>query len=716
MAHDRRSAGRPAKIQPSGLKDPVSAVETYQAALQHHQAGQLPQAIALYRQLLAQLPDHADGLFALGLALYESGEAAPGFEAVHRAIALNPTAASYHYTHALLLKDQSRSLEALDAADRAFSLAATDFETLASLESLYLELSGDLQAQGHLSEAARGCEQALAVNPQSAEAHNNLGNLRAQQGKAAEAVEHYQRALALAPRLMEAVYNLGNAFKALGRLQMAVLYYRQALVLQPDLPQAHYQLGSVLIELQDWPGAEASLGRAIALSPTWAEPHFQLGWVLDQKNQRPEAIASYRRSLALDPNLAEACNNLAILLEADLTVDLEDIAALFRRAIACKPDWADPHYNLGRILVFQSRFAEAEASYGRALALRPDWSTAHVGLASCLLEQGQLPVAIASYRQAIACNPEDAQAHALLGCALLLGGDWQAGWPEYQWYRRSAGLVGEIPVFDRPRWDGSALAGRTILLFCEQGIGDAIQFVRYAQLLKAMQASVVVQCAAALKRLLAPCPAIDVLVGYGEALPPFDVHVLQFDLPLLLDTRIDGVPVQQPYLTPPVQNDLPDALQETLAAVEAARIGIVWSPKSQFRGDQKRYCPLAHFEPLLALPGFRFFSLYKGERLGELEPYRERIVDLGSHFRDFADTAWAIDQLDLVIAVDTAVAHLAGAMGKPVWILLPYLPDWRWQLGREDSPWYPTARLFRQPVPGDWPALIDQVVGRLKNR
>ena len=365
-------------------------------------------------------------------------------------------------------------------------------------------------------------------------------------------------------------------------------------------------------------------------------------------------------------------NNLGNVL-VDLGVP-GDAIENFEKAKGVHPDFAEAHNNLGKALMELGRYDEAEASYARALALKPDYNNA-------------------DYNRSL---------------LLLLRGDFKAGWAGYE-KRLVEGSPLALPDrgFRQFLWDGADLAGKRILLYEEQGVGDTIQFVRYARTLKDAGATVVVECQPDLKTLLATAPGIDAVFSPPESVADFDVHAPLLSLPHLCGTDIDSIPADIPYLS---ANPL------TLPDPGDINIGLVWAGNAAHKNDRNRSMDVGRFNPLLGLSGARFYGLQVGARADD--PAKAgiggEITDLSPRLMDYAATAAAIAALDLVISVDTSVAHLAGAMGKPVWLPLPKVPDFRWLLDRDDSPWYPTMRLFRQPRQGDWDSVIDAVLARLK--
>jgi Flp pilus assembly protein TadD len=429
---------------------------------------------------------------------------------------------------------------------------------------------------------------------------------------------------------------------------------------------------------------------------------------LHQGGKLAEAESLYRQVLAADSDNFIAIQYLGVLsLQKGDAVSAE---ALVRKALEHQEDIPEFHSNLGLCLRAQGRLEEAVAAYRRAIWLRPDYAAAYNNLGLDLQALGRVDHAVAAFEDAIGHAPEMAEAHWNRGLALLLQGHFEKGWAEYEWRlrcqpfeRHRLALPGARP------WQGEALAGRTLLVRQEQGAGDTIQFIRFVPQLVAQGAHVVVEAAPSLARLLnASLPGVAV-VGPDEPTTA-DFYVNLLSVPGRLGVTLASIPATAPYLK--IVPAAAKALAPALCAKSGRRVGIVWSGNPAHANDRNRSCPPDVLDPLLSVPGCEWFSLQKG---GAPMPasWAGRVIDLGSSFGDFADTAAAIDALDLIITVDTSVAHLAGALGKPVWILLPFAPDWRWLLGRDDSPWYPTARLFRQPSIGDWGAVVRDVAGEL---
>jgi tetratricopeptide (TPR) repeat protein len=488
-----------------------------------------------------------------------------------------------------------------------------------------------------------------------------------------------------------------------GRLNEAIAYFRRVLEVRPDLPRVHHNLGVALAEQARLPQAQASFERAVRLRPDYAEARCNLGNTLLRLGKREEAVEQFRRALRIKPDYPDALNNLGLAL-TEMGRPGEAVVFL-QQATRLKPSLVEAFNNLGLALADLGRFAEAQTAYKQALRLKPTFSDAMTNLASAHKEQGRLAEALAGYEMSLWYNPSSPTTHWNRALTLLQMGDYERGWPEYEWrWRRKRSRP---RCFEQPRWDGSALDGRTILLYSEQGMGDVIQFVRYAKLIHRRGGKVIVECPPRLLPLFARCADIDQLVAEGEPLPAFDVQAPLMSLPGLFGTTLASVPAEVPYLS--VEPQLVKHWGERLGGAPGFRVGIAWQGNPRHKWDAHRSIPLAAFAPLARVPGVRLVSLQKEHGTEQLPAFAKHfaVEDLGPG--EFTDTAAAMAHLDLVITVDSAVAHLAGALGRPVWVALSTIVDWRWLLGRDDTPWYPTMRLFRQKRLGDW----DEVIARI---
>jgi tetratricopeptide (TPR) repeat protein len=547
-----------------------------------------------------------------------------------------------------------------------------------------------LLKSGRLGDAQAVLAEILRANGEHAEALHLSGVIAAMQGAPERAVDLLGRAIRLDPANPSAHLDLGVALKGLRQFAAALRCYDKAIELDPDRAEAHNNRGNILRDLNDPQAAIDSYHRALELRPQYAEAHHNLGVALSDLNQWQAALAHYDH------------------------------------AIAVRPDYANCYCSRGLALERLNRPQAALADYDRALAIAGGLTQALVNRGNVLRELGRVDAALASCDLALERSPDNAQAHLNRSLALLVSGDYAAGWPEYEWrWRNPHGrLSGDAHRFTRPLWLGEqALEGKSILLHAEQGLGDTLQFCRYVTVVAGRGARVILEVQRPLAGLLGTLDGADEVISRGESLGDFDYHCPLMSLPLAFGTTLATVPSQTPYLkADPLKAQ---RWRERVGPRAALRVGLVWS--GGHRPEQpelwalhgRRNIALALLAPLRSAPA-QFYSLQKGQpaeaELAALTAQRwdgPRIHDMTVDLQDFSDTAALIDQLDLVISVDTSTAHLAAAMGKPVWLLNRYDTCWRWLLERESSPWYPTMRLYRQPRLGDWESVVRRVCSDL---
>jgi Flp pilus assembly protein TadD len=501
----------------------------------------------------------------------------------------------------------------------------------------------------------------------------------------------------------------------------AIAAYRRAVTLKPDFPEAHNNLGIALREKGQLDAATAAYRQALALKPDYSEAHINLGNVLREKGELGEAIVAYRWAIALKSDFPKAHYNLANTLR-DIG-QMDEAIAAYRQAVTLNPNYAEAHNNLGNTLREKGELDDAITSYRQAIAFAPNYADAHSNLGVALKDQGKLVEAIASYRQAIVLSPSDAVAHYNLAVVLLMQGDFPRGWEEYEWRWKTNDAAFPLRNFAQPEWDGRPLEGRTLLLHAEQGFGDAIQFIRYLPLVATDGGKIILECQPELQRPFRQlAPDVPVLAR-GQTLPAFDVHCPLLSLPRVFSTDLTNMPRNVPYLHADTagvaiwREPLSGLGSSIRPAVPALKVGLAWAGRPTHTNDRNRSLMLATLAPLAEIPGVQFYPVQKGEAAAEANtpPAGMELVDVTEQLKDFADTAALMAGLDLVISVDTAVAHLAGALAKPAWTLLPFVPDWRWGLESETTPWYPTMRLFRQPKLGDWDSVIQRVCDELKS-
>lgn len=527
-----------------------------------------------------------------------------------------------------------------------------------------------------------------------------------QAGRLDEARRHYGDILHRDPLHAGALHLLGVLSHQAGHPGGAIDLIRRAIKVKPDYAEAHANLGVILQAAGHLAEAEESLRQAVICNPRSAQHLTCLGVALQACGKAAEAEACHRRALGLDAGHADAWSNLGMALKS--LGRLDDAEAAYRRALALRPGHADALVNLGTLLEARDHLDEAVACWRQALDLQPGHSDAWSNLANALQALDRPEEAVAAYDQALALAPQHPEAHWNRALALLSMGVFREGWREYEWRWRRPDMLDQAREFLQPPWMGQPLDGETVLLHAEQGLGDSLQFIRYAPLVAARGGRVVIETHPELARLFARAAGIERIVLRGGPLPPFDFHAPLLSLPRLFGTTLETIPADIPYLT--ADPAARAGWRERLASLPGRRIGVVWAGSPTHANDRRRSASLADLAPLAALGGAAgFVSLQKGFEPGGAAPFPLNVFPLG----DFADTAALVSELDLVVAVDTAVAHLAGALGRPGFVLLPYAADWRWLRHRADSPWYPTLRLFRQPRRGDWVAVLRDVAAAI---
>jgi len=504
-------------------------------------------------------------------------------------------------------------------------------------------------------------------------------------------------------RVISKLLAYGLAHHQAGRLGEAERVYRRILELDAQHAEGLHLLGMVAFQTGQCDAAAELISRAILRNGTEDRYFTNLGNVLQGQGRLEEAVSCYRRALQLNPGSGAAQGNLGLALQ--FLNKLEEAAESFERALDLVPQVAVTYTNLGNVRQAQGRLEEAAACHKRALALEPRNPEAWCNLGSVLDLQGRMPESEAAYDHALELKPDFGVALFNRSLLYLRTGNFVHGWPGYE-HRYSLHRRRE---FVQPQWHGEPLNGARILLYAEQGLGDALQFMRYIPLVKAAGGTVVLEVQPQLRRLALQLPGVAELTCTGQP-PPFDWHCSLLSLPLAFGTALDTIPGQTPYLPVP-----PEAAKKAAGFPwpdKGLRVGIVWAGRPEHLRDRFRSIPLPLLTPLFGLEGVQFFSLQLGPAAADL-PVSKGVTDLSEEIQDLADTAALVGHLDLVITVDTAVAHLAGALDKPVWVMLPFVADWRWLLNREDSPWYPSMRLFRQSTLGDWRPVVEKVRGAL---
>ncbi|UGQ47306.1 tetratricopeptide repeat protein [Massilia endophytica] len=716
----------------------AQAEALFAQGLQFHSQGELPKAMQTYEQVLKLEPKHFGALHHVGVIGFQIGNFDMAANFIRSAVAVNPDDASAHSNLGNALREQQNFDEALRCYERAIQLNGGDADT-------FFNRGAALQALQRTEEALRSYEQALAINAGDDQAWNNRATVLLQMKDYAAALESAEQALSCNPQNGEAYNNSGKILHAMGRLDEAEKNYRQALELFPDYADAHLGLGRLLLSRERFADALHSCDKAVSLAPDQADAYEERATVLDKLNRpgdaqrdrktaeklKREAIAAYRKLgkelqeldrpesaarmfaalLALDDSDADIWQQHARTLNA--AGRREEALASIGRALALKPDSADYHLTRGAILRASLRYGEAQRCYEKAVELAPRHPGGYTNLGSLLDQIGQQDAALANYDRAIALDPQCALAHWNRALVYLRQGDYERGWRgyEWRWKAETLSLAKKKRDFGKPMWTGrEALAGKTILVHAEQGLGDALQFCRYVPLLAQRGAKVVLEVKEPLAALLATLEGAASIVIKGEPLPPFDYQIPIMSLPLAFGTTLDTVP-GAPYLASS-ESKLAQ-WSDVLGPKTKPRVGIVWAGHPGHQNDHNRSLPLSVFVRIFS-DGCEFVSLQKEVRAAE-QPLLDTLpVRQVSHLlKDFTDTAALCSLMDVVITVDTSVAHLAGALGRPTWILLPTPFEWRWLEQGAGSPWYPSAVLYRQSQQGHWEPVIDAVAGEL---
>jgi len=688
---------------------PDSAILYFCLGNLHHGRQQFELAQQAYEHAIALHAGHADIFANLGAVLAAQDRYEPAIEAMNRSIELDPNRADVRNNLANALLRAGRFDEALDnfrgalTMAPAFANAWNDYgmalgklnrpaEAIACFRQFLQEdpahiptlfnLANVLQLERQWDDAAECYYRILDLEPERVEVMCNLGVALAASGDNAAAEACYRRALALRPQNADTNFNLGAHLHAMGKLDDATAFYMTALAADPDHIQARVNLAAAYRSQEKWSDAEAQYTHILRMTPNHVEALFGWGMAFQARELHDKAILHFREALAIEP----AHHNLLI----HLGISLEETGQLAQALECCE----------------------------KALQVKPDSIAARINMASLFAQQGRLAEAVALCDQVLEIDPGNPDAHYNRGLSLLRMGQYEAGWRayEYRWARADAPPK---PDFHAEEWQGDKdLQGKTILLYTEQGLGDTIQFARYAEMVAARGARVILEVQAPLLPLMRDMKGIDTFVVRDQAnpLPAFDFQCSLLSLPSAFRSTLATTPARSPYLQAP--SDRATYWNERLAGHRGSKIGLVWSGNPLHKNDRNRSTALATFAPLWSQGKWRFLSLQKEVRPEDaaLLNTTPSITDLSAHLTDFAETAAIISGLDLVITIDSSLAHLTGALGVPVWIMLPYLPDFRWMMARRDSPWYPSARLFRQSSPGDWTTVIDAIDAALAER
>jgi tetratricopeptide (TPR) repeat protein len=661
-----------------------------------------------YQRMLQKNHRDPKALVGISLVALASRQFEASVQMAKAAVAAAPAMDVTWVTLGQALKAAGRCDEAKQAYLEAIRLDGTS-------PLAWIGMGELLMAEGLPEQALDAYEFVLRRRPAMATAHMGIGHALACMGKDAEALESYERALIFAPKTPEAEFAAGFVLVRLGRIEDAERRYRRALTLRPDFAAAWMNLGCLLREEGREAYAEAALRRAVEL-----RPEMIVGWLnlaLLKREQRifDEAEAHLQRAFALDPERAETLVAWCQLQSAKK--DQAGAWGWLRWALARAPDSAEAVNMTGILMHTEGRFSKAIEAFERAEALGSGAAVSNRG--NSLLDLGRMDEAMRSHVAAVKNDPHCAGARYNLALVQLRLGDWDRGWRGYEARWRFREVHRAPMVFQKPRWRGEPLRGNRILLHAEQGLGDAIQFCRYAPLVAARGGEVILQVHEPVEWLMHSLSVVQggraQVAQLGVAPPEFDLECPLMSLPAVFRTAVDTVPWLGPYLD--AEPELTAEHEAKLRAVGGGllRVGVAWAGNPRYKADGRRSMKLATLLPLFLTKSVTWVSLQKGEACEQLKEVADEVVilDGSSGDKNLAETAALVATLDVVITTDTCIAHLAGAMGKPVWIMLPHLADWRWMEKVETTPWYPTARLFRQESPGDWEEVLERVSAEL---
>jgi len=674
-----------------------------------HGQGELAKAMQTYEQVLRLAPKHFDALHHVGIVAFQTGDyqMAAGF--FRSALAVHPEAGAAHNNLGNALREQQHLEDALLSYERAIALGEGD---------AWFNRGVALQTLRRWDEARHSYDQALSLNPADDQACCNRAAALQELCLFDAALESVQQALALFPDSAEAHYRLGSLHLASGRAADALPCLNRAIELHPQLAEAYRQRASALRQLAQAADAQRDLATAAELQRGLPDAYRQRGQELFDERRFASAAAMFATALTMADGDATLWQWQARALHA--AKQHAEALHSIDRALALQADSADFHLTRGVILRALHQTEAARACYEKVVQLAPRHPGGYTNLGSLLDQLGQSQQALDNYERAIALDPHCALAYWNRALIRLRQGDCARGWRDYEWrwQAETLDLSKKKRDFPQPQWSGrEPLQGKTILLHTEQGLGDALQFCRYVPLVAQRGAKVILEVKAPLAALLGTLEGVAQIVIRDEPLPPFDVHAPLMSLPMAFGTTLETIPAKTPYLSAAPDKVAAWAAQLAAGQLAAAgtrpRVGFVWAGNPEHLNDHKRSIALSRFARLFEAP-CDFISLQK-----QVSPADQALLDtlpvrqVAKQLHDFSDTAALIAALDLVITVDTSVAHLAGALGKPVWILLQAPFEWRWLETGQSSPWYPSATLFRQPQPGDWDSVLAEVAKRL---
>jgi tetratricopeptide (TPR) repeat protein len=692
----------------------VTLAQAMDIAVSHHRAGRFREAEGVYRQVLATHRDFPPAVHMLGVTLYQAGRRQEGIALIRRAVQLNPNYSEAFANLGHLLRETGELEEAVFCCKRAIQLNP-------KLPEAYINLGSAFYTQGKFEESANCHRQAIALRPDFADAHTNLGNALFALGRHEESVAAHRRAIACRPDFAEGYNNLAAGLHSMGKVDEAIENYNLALKLRPDYPEALSNMGHALQAKKRYTEAIKLCRRSIELMPQNPDAYNNLGNALQETQDIEGAIKCFMKAMEQQTNHPDAMNNLGNCYQEQ--GKLEEAIPLYKKAIELRPIFAKAYGNLGNALRGMGKLDESIAICRKAVDLQPRLEEAHINLGTALHLAGRYEEAMEECRIAIGLRPDFPEAHKDLSLMMLVQGIFEEGWREYEWRLRLPNYFNHVERFKQPMWDGSDLAGKTILIHAEQGLGDTIHFSRFLPMVAAKGGKIILECQAELVRLMKQTKILEgmqIVPREKKAGPdlPFDVQLPLLSLPLVLNrldpTKYDDV-LKPPYIfpDPALQEQWKSRIEEN----GRLKIGLAWAGSKTNKNDRHRSITLNMLAPIGRVPNVDIYNLQLGKpgEQAKNPPEGMHLIDHTAMIGDFADTTAFVAHLDLIVSVDTAIVHLAGAMGKPVWVMLQYTPDFRWLLSGETTPWYPSMRLIRQTNFGKYDDVIARVAAELPN-
>ena len=733
------------KINSSKRQDLLSLedqlTQKLQQGLMHHQNGLIQEAKVIYAEILNRQPTHFHAIHLLGLIASKEKNYQLAVDLITKAIIIYPDNPAFHSNLGLALKELKKFDAAIGSFKKAISIQPNFAEAYANYGNV-------LQILKHFDAAIASYDKAISIQPDFASFYFVRGNILHEMNLYSAAIASYDKAISIQPDYAIAYVKCGNVLHGLKQYETAIVYYDKAITVQPDLIESHFSRGNALCELKQYEAAIVCYDKVISTQPDFAEAYSNRGNAFYELKQYETAIVCYDNAISLRPNYAEAYFNRGNSLHG--LKQYEATMVDYDRAISIRPNYAELYFNRGNVLYELKQYEAAIFCYDKAISIRPDYFDAYCNRSNVLKDlkeyetaitgykkviclkpnfpiayynlgtiQGELhqfEAAIASFDQAIELKPDYAEAHWNLALLHLLLGNFKDGWQEYEWrwYIVDYNETIRARFSMQALWLGiESLQNKTILLYAEQGLGDVIQFCRYTPLVAALGAKVILEVPTSLINLLSDLDGVSQIIAYGDELPEFDFQCPLLSLPLAFKTELHSIPPVSQYITS--DREKVTKWQTKLGKKIKPRVGIVWSGSIVHQNDHNRSLTLSQLIPHLHYK-MEYVCLQKELRDidKELLAQHIEIKYFGDALEDFTDTAAICELMDVVISVDTSVAHISGALSKPTWVLLPYSPDWRWLLDRDDSPWYPSVKLYRQKEIGNWDSVLENIKGDLE--